>query len=111
MAWVEAKKIKKGVYLYLRWRDDGGTHSKYLGKAGQGWQVGMTKTIAWKGGNEPLPAGALEPPSNGNGSKPAPAGWPVCVCCRKRPAQMLYKGEPVCYQCAHYMRAHDDDCP
>ena len=36
--------------------------------------------------------------------------WPECRCCGGR-AQTLYKGEPMCYACARYLKEHDDECP
>lgn len=46
MAYVEAKKIKGRVYLYLRWRDNSGRlRSRYLGRAPIGWHAGMTLKV------------------------------------------------------------------
>ncbi len=43
--WIEAKRIKRGLYLYLRYREGGRTRSVYLGKAGLGWQHGRSIAI------------------------------------------------------------------
>ena len=120
MAWIEAKRIKGKTYLYLRWRD-GRSRSKYIGKAGDGWQAGMTKEVPnWRVG-QPLPSGALEPPpprkppALSNTAEPEEpesnnGRWPACVCCG-RPAQTLYDGEPACYKCAHHMKNNYGYCP
>jgi len=115
MAWVEAKRIKNKTYLYLRYRDGNRNRSRYLGKAGADWAPGMTTTVDWQPG-QPLPdITELKPPKDATPPPPEVAGvsangWPACVCCGNR-AQTLYKGEPVCYRCNHYLRTHDDDCP
>ena len=124
MAWLEQKRIGKHTYWYLRWREGGKRRSRYLGKTpGLGTLDALREQ---RQGDAVLPndAAAARPDetAQAEGDRwPGPRDylgkvlaegdrWPRCVCCGRR-AQVLYRGEPVCYGCYAYMSTHEGDCP